>query len=135
MAQVTPVCFTSAPSQWNTICTKMLLQAFASQLNSLLCLWKALFGWLVSVVIVACALQECSVQQSYLLPFKKKKIICFLCCADSEATAKREIEFFFPEFNMEKWFQEMGNVFSAGQVEFNSDTCEHVPAGKQMPAH
>ena len=59
----------------------------------------------------------------------------FLCCADSEATAKREIEFFFPEFNMEKWFQEMGNVFSAGQVEFNSDTCEHVPVGKQMPAH
>ncbi|KAK7100033.1 nucleoside diphosphate kinase 6-like isoform X2 [Littorina saxatilis] len=47
--------------------------------------------------------------------------------SDSEETAKREIEFFFPEFNADRWYKEVEPVFKSGQVEFDETTCEHVP--------
>ncbi|XP_076440400.1 nucleoside diphosphate kinase 6-like [Babylonia areolata] len=48
--------------------------------------------------------------------------------SDSEATAKREIEFFFPEFDIDKWHKEMEEVFQSGLVEFDEECCLHVPS-------
>lgn len=51
------------------------------------------------------------------------------CChgSDSEATAKREIEFFFPEFNIDCWQRDLDEMFRSGQVEFDEEACVHSP--------
>nr|KAG5711756.1 hypothetical protein BaRGS_023520 [Batillaria attramentaria] len=46
---------------------------------------------------------------------------------DSEETAKREIQFFFPEFDVSKWYQETEPLFRSGQVRFDEEKVEHVP--------
>ncbi|KAK7503931.1 hypothetical protein BaRGS_00004663 [Batillaria attramentaria] len=47
--------------------------------------------------------------------------------SDSEETAKREIQFFFPEFDVSKWYQETEPLFRSGQVRFDEEKVEHVP--------
>ncbi|KAL8581458.1 hypothetical protein ACOMHN_004343 [Nucella lapillus] len=53
------------------------------------------------------------------------------CChgSDSEATAKREMEFFFPEFSIDGWHRDMEEAFLSGQVQFDEEACVHRPLG------
>ncbi|XP_005110021.1 nucleoside diphosphate kinase 6 [Aplysia californica] len=55
--------------------------------------------------------------------------------SDSPETAKREIEFFFPEFNVDSWYREEHHLFQQDLVRFDPDTFRHqvqseVPAEK-----
>ncbi|CAE1164853.1 ndk [Acanthosepion pharaonis] len=48
--------------------------------------------------------------------------------SDSEETAKKEIEFFFPGFNINKWKDDVGQFLREnGKVTFDEKLCEHVP--------
>ncbi len=47
--------------------------------------------------------------------------------SDSEKTAKREIEFFFPEFDIEDWYENREIYFEKGNVRFHEELCIHVP--------
>lgn len=51
----------------------------------------------------------------------------FLFSADSEATAQKEIQFFFPEFDIEKWKTDEEPLFQSGKVQFDEKSCEHMP--------
>lgn len=55
-------------------------------------------------------------------------IIFFFFYPDSEETAKKEIEFFFPGFNINKWKDDVGQFLREnGKVTFDEKRCEHVP--------
>ena len=45
--------------------------------------------------------------------------------SDSEASAQKEIAFFFPEFDVDKWYEECEPKFRTGAIGFNPDTFEH----------
>ena len=45
--------------------------------------------------------------------------------SDSEASAQKEIAFFFPEFDVDKWYEECEPQFRPGANGFNPDTFEH----------
>ncbi|PVD23593.1 hypothetical protein C0Q70_16865 [Pomacea canaliculata] len=47
--------------------------------------------------------------------------------SDSEATAQKEIQFFFPEFDIEKWKTDEEPLFQSGKVQFDEKSCEHMP--------
>jgi hypothetical protein len=51
-----------------------------------------------------------------------------LVVSDSEETAAREIKFFFPEFDIEKWRKDFAQFFVADKIKYNPGTCQHVPA-------
>uniref|UniRef100_A0A0B7AZZ9 Nucleoside diphosphate kinase n=2 Tax=Arion vulgaris TaxID=1028688 RepID=A0A0B7AZZ9_9EUPU len=46
--------------------------------------------------------------------------------SDSEQTALREIGFFFPEFHVDKWYEEQHNFFQQDLVEFDHNLCQHI---------
>ena len=47
--------------------------------------------------------------------------------SDSEETAKKEIKFFFPEFDSEEWYREYEIYFRQNKVVWSDDTCAHCP--------
>ena len=47
--------------------------------------------------------------------------------SDSVESAKREIEFFFPDFDMEKWYRTEEKIFREGNVVFSRVDCAHIP--------
>lgn len=47
--------------------------------------------------------------------------------SDSEKSAQREIEFFFPEFDVEKWYNTEEKTFRDGNVVFSKADFAHVP--------
>ncbi|CAG5132721.1 unnamed protein product [Candidula unifasciata] len=47
--------------------------------------------------------------------------------SDSEDTARTEIKFFFPEFSIDKWFEQQHELFQQDLVEFDTSLCQHVP--------
>lgn len=48
--------------------------------------------------------------------------------SDSEETAKQEINFFFPNLNIEKWKKEVGQFLKEnGNVVYDEKLCEHIP--------
>ncbi|GFO40743.1 nucleoside diphosphate kinase [Plakobranchus ocellatus] len=46
--------------------------------------------------------------------------------SDSDATAKREVGFFFPEFDFEKWYKEEHQLFQRDLVEFDPHLLQHI---------
>ncbi|BFY99462.1 hypothetical protein BsWGS_02502 [Bradybaena similaris] len=52
--------------------------------------------------------------------------------SDSQDTARKEIQFFFPEFSIDKWFEEQHDLFQQDLVEFDSTLCQHVPVQTDM---
>ncbi|ELU03651.1 hypothetical protein CAPTEDRAFT_91319 [Capitella teleta] len=46
--------------------------------------------------------------------------------SDSPATARREINFFFPDFNIEMWMATKQNFFLQNKVSFNENLNEHL---------
>ncbi|XP_064486507.1 nucleoside diphosphate kinase 6-like [Ornithodoros turicata] len=52
--------------------------------------------------------------------------------SDSEEAADREIQFFFPEFNKEKWYSEEEFAFRLHKLCFDKECCVHVPDTKQL---
>ncbi|XP_055886293.1 nucleoside diphosphate kinase 6-like isoform X2 [Biomphalaria glabrata] len=46
--------------------------------------------------------------------------------SDSEENAEREIQFFFPEFNIKKWYETEHDFFRQDFVEFDHDKLKHV---------
>ncbi|KAM7294177.1 nucleoside diphosphate kinase 6 [Ixodes scapularis] len=51
--------------------------------------------------------------------------------ADSEASAKREMGFFFPEFDPQKWHAEEEHRFLTEKLMFDEERCVHVPIKEQ----
>ena len=45
--------------------------------------------------------------------------------ADADATARREVGFFFPEFNFEDWYREQHKYFQNDLVEFDPEKLQH----------
>ncbi|KAM8973880.1 nucleoside diphosphate kinase 6 [Pelodytes ibericus] len=45
--------------------------------------------------------------------------------SDSVETARREIAFFFPEFNANQWYKEQEPLYRAGPVCYNEERLEH----------
>ena len=50
--------------------------------------------------------------------------------SDSEESAKKEIEFFFPEFDIDKWYRTEESVFREGNVVFSAVDSAHIPCDK-----
>jgi nucleoside-diphosphate kinase len=48
--------------------------------------------------------------------------------SDSDKSAKREIEFYFPEFSIEDWLEKEEVFFRKGIVTFDPEVCQHVLA-------
>ncbi|CAL1544266.1 unnamed protein product [Lymnaea stagnalis] len=46
--------------------------------------------------------------------------------SDSDETAKREIKFFFPDFDIEKWYEEECIYFQKDLVEFDASLFQHI---------
>ena len=46
--------------------------------------------------------------------------------SDSEETARKEIIFFFPEFNIEQWYKQEARYFEDGEVYFDKNLDVHV---------
>ncbi|XP_059156656.1 nucleoside diphosphate kinase 6-like isoform X2 [Physella acuta] len=46
--------------------------------------------------------------------------------SDSNETARREINFFFPEFNIDQWFEQQHDYFYKDLVEFDASVCQHI---------
>ncbi len=69
--------------------------------------------------------------QSY---FNKFNLIFFnfiIFFQDSIENSKLEIKFFFPEFQMEKWFAEEEEYFANNNVKFDEMLIEHKPLIKK----
>lgn len=47
--------------------------------------------------------------------------------SDADETAKREVAFFFPEFDFEKWYREQHKFFQRDLVEFDPEKLQHLP--------
>jgi len=47
--------------------------------------------------------------------------------SDSEPTAEREIAFFFPEFDIARWYAKDGEYFLNRDVDFDEIRWEHRP--------
>ncbi|UYV65162.1 NME6 [Cordylochernes scorpioides] len=47
--------------------------------------------------------------------------------SDSPETVKKEVEFFFPEFNMEAWQGDQLSLFQSGQAVLDTSLWEHRP--------
>ena len=45
--------------------------------------------------------------------------------SDSVESARLEISFFFPEFDINDWYEKNENYFLENKVKFNSDLIEH----------
>ncbi|GFR75425.1 nucleoside diphosphate kinase [Elysia marginata] len=45
--------------------------------------------------------------------------------SDADATAKKEVGFFFPEFDIDKWYKEQHKFFQNDLVEFDPDKLQH----------
>lgn len=46
--------------------------------------------------------------------------------SDSDESAKREMTFFFPEFDVDRWYEREEPLFRAGNVVMNPERMEHV---------
>ena len=45
--------------------------------------------------------------------------------SDSEVSSKREIGFFFPDFDTDEWYKSQENYFRTGKLAFNTESFEH----------
>ena len=61
-----------------------------------------------------------------VLPVLFSLIIIIIIISDSDTSAKREIAYFFPNFNPELWFREEEEYFRNNQIGFDEEKCEHI---------